>query len=160
MTMSQLKSIIFTALFCLLFCTTELYALERNELNLEKQETTFSLDVIVKSLDGVIDGLGESLDGTLNGIGKSLDGAMNGLGELLEETVEVVEAENVAAYIHQGNRLATILGLNNSGFDQIGRELAMQVAAMSPIAVDQDATLAVNRKPRIPGQFVVRAHAN
>ena len=61
------------------------------------------------------------------------------IGEKIElGQFEVVVAENVAAYIHQGNRLATILGLNNSGFDQIGRELAMQVAAMSPIAVDQD----------------------
>ena len=52
--MSQLKSIIFTALFVLLFCTTQLYALGSNELNLEKQETTFSLDVIVKSLDEAV----------------------------------------------------------------------------------------------------------
>lgn len=52
---------------------------------------------------------------------------------------EFIEAANVTAYNHQGNRLATILGLNkNTGLQDIGRELAMQVAAMNPVAVDKD----------------------
>ena len=83
--MSQSKSVIFTALFCLLFCTTEIYALEPDELSLEKQETAFSLDGIVKSLDKVVNGFGKSLDGTVNGLGESLDGAMNGIGKTLDE---------------------------------------------------------------------------
>lgn len=50
-----------------------------------------------------------------------------------------VEAPAVAAYIHPGNRLATIIGLNKTveKAAQIGRELAMQVAAMDPVAVDE-----------------------
>lgn len=52
---------------------------------------------------------------------------------------EFIEAANVTAYNHQGNRLATILGLNkDNGLQDIGRELAMQVAAMNPVAVDKD----------------------
>jgi len=52
---------------------------------------------------------------------------------------EVIEASKAFAYIHQGNRLATVLGLNmDKGVDQIGHELAMQVAAMAPVAVDKD----------------------
>jgi elongation factor Ts len=63
------------------------------------------------------------------------------IGEKIElGQFEVTEAAKVFAYNHQGNRLATALGLNKAdeNFDQIGKELAMQVAAMAPIAVDQD----------------------
>jgi elongation factor Ts len=54
---------------------------------------------------------------------------------------ECIEAPYVTSYNHFGNRLATILGLNNSSLEnikEIGHELAMQVAAMSPIALDKD----------------------
>ena len=53
---------------------------------------------------------------------------------------EAIEAPFTAAYIHPGNRLATIVGLNlnnNEKLAQIGRELAMQVAAMDPVGVDE-----------------------
>ncbi|HNX43627.1 MAG TPA: translation elongation factor Ts [Bacteroidales bacterium] len=52
-----------------------------------------------------------------------------------------IEAPVVVAYNHFGNRLATILGFNKAGvpgFDETGKHVAMQVAAMSPIAVDKD----------------------
>jgi elongation factor Ts len=51
---------------------------------------------------------------------------------------ECIEAENVAAYNHMGNKLATVLGLNKTGADDTGHQLAMQVAAMNPVAVDKD----------------------
>ncbi|MEN8225269.1 MAG: translation elongation factor Ts [Bacteroidota bacterium] len=53
----------------------------------------------------------------------------------------VVEAPKAFAYNHQGNRLATVLGLNladGEKISQVGHELAMQVAAMNPVAVDKD----------------------
>ena len=82
--MSQSKIIISTALLCLLFCTTELFALGSNP---EKQKTTFSLDGIVQSFDGAVNGIGNSLDKTVNGLGKSIDGAMNGIGKSLDGAV-------------------------------------------------------------------------
>lgn len=51
---------------------------------------------------------------------------------------EFIEAPNAAAYNHQGNRLATIVGLNKTGFDHIAHEVAMQIAAMNPVAIDKD----------------------
>ena len=52
---------------------------------------------------------------------------------------EFIESEQVAAYNHQGNRLATIVGLNKEGINtEIGHQLAMQVAAMNPVAIDKD----------------------
>ncbi len=54
---------------------------------------------------------------------------------------EAIEAPAVFAYNHFGNRLATILGLSNKDAKnalEVGHELAMQVAAMNPVAVDKD----------------------
>jgi elongation factor Ts len=52
---------------------------------------------------------------------------------------EFIEAERVFSYNHMGNKLATILGLNKAdGTEEIGLQLAMQVAAMSPVAIDKD----------------------
>ena len=51
----------------------------------------------------------------------------------------VIEAPCVSAYNHNGNRLATIVGFNKENFEKIGHEIAMQVAAMNPIAVNQEA---------------------
>jgi elongation factor Ts len=53
---------------------------------------------------------------------------------------EIIEAAKVFAYNHNGNRLATLLGLNqaSSNVEAVGHELVMQVAAMAPVAVDKD----------------------
>ena len=61
------------------------------------------------------------------------------IGEKLElSKYEQADGEYVAAYIHAGSRLATIVAFNQANIDaQVGKEVAMQVAAMSPVAVDQ-----------------------
>ncbi|NOX84811.1 MAG: elongation factor Ts [Chlorobi bacterium] len=52
---------------------------------------------------------------------------------------ETVEAPMVFAYVHPGNRIATIAGLNKAGdFDQVGKDVVMQIAAMAPVAIDRD----------------------
>ena len=61
-------------------------------------------------------------------------------GEKMElGAYEYIEAPSVAGYDHLGNKLATIVGLNIAGMaPAIGKEVAMQVAAMNPVAVDRD----------------------
>ncbi|MDR1006876.1 MAG: translation elongation factor Ts [Bacteroidales bacterium] len=49
-----------------------------------------------------------------------------------------VEAPVTYAYIHQGNGLASILGFTKAGFDVQGKEIAMQIAAMAPVALNRD----------------------
>jgi elongation factor Ts len=49
-----------------------------------------------------------------------------------------IEEEAVIAYIHAGNKLATLIGFNKELDVQMGRDVAMQAAAMAPIAVDKD----------------------
>lgn len=61
------------------------------------------------------------------------------IGEKLDlSNYYVVNAETVVAYNHPGNQIATIVGLNKTSDAENGRQVAMQVAAMAPIAVDQD----------------------
>ncbi|MRT92164.1 translation elongation factor Ts [Ancylomarina sp. 16SWW S1-10-2] len=49
-----------------------------------------------------------------------------------------IEAEAAVAYIHAGNKLATLIGFNMEVEKQMGRDVAMQAAAMAPIAIDKD----------------------
>ncbi|UCG26830.1 MAG: elongation factor Ts [Bacteroidales bacterium] len=52
---------------------------------------------------------------------------------------EKLEAESVTAYIHPGNKLASMVGLNIKDLQpQIGKDMAMQIAAMNPVAVDKE----------------------
>ena len=62
------------------------------------------------------------------------------IGEKMELAYyEKIEAAHVQAYIHPGNRLATLIGFSKAGFDvQVYKDIAMQVAAMNPVAVDKD----------------------
>ena len=51
---------------------------------------------------------------------------------------EWIEAPSTTSYNHLGNKLATIVGFNLEGVDyQVGRDVAMQVASMNPVAVDR-----------------------
>ncbi len=51
---------------------------------------------------------------------------------------EFVSGEATFAYIHPGNRLASIVAFNQAGLDnQIYKDVAMQVAAMNPVALDE-----------------------
>lgn len=59
------------------------------------------------------------------------------IGEKLEvKNIEVIEAPSVVAYNHPGNQIATIVGLTKPAEDE-GKQVAMQVAAMAPIALDE-----------------------
>ena len=54
-----------------------------------------------------------------------------------------MEATEVVAYIHPGNKLACLVGFNKKlSNPQTGRDIAMQVAAMSPVAVDKESVTA------------------
>ena len=49
---------------------------------------------------------------------------------------ERVDAEYVAAYIHGAYRMGVLVGFNKDA-GEAGKDIAMQIAAMNPIAVDQ-----------------------
>lgn len=60
------------------------------------------------------------------------------IGERLEiGAFKISKGETVAAYIHPGNRLATVVGFAGAIEASVGRDVAMQAAAMAPVAVDE-----------------------
>ena len=45
--------------------------------------------------------------------------------------------EAVVPYIHPGNKLSTLVSFNKEVAAEVGKDVAMQVAAMAPVAVDE-----------------------
>ena len=79
---------------------------------------------------------------TVNGISvaEGVNEKVAVIGEKIELTFfDCLEAAEVVAYIHPGNKLACLVGFNKKlNNPQTGRDIAMQVAAMSPVAVDKE----------------------
>ncbi len=60
------------------------------------------------------------------------------IGEKLEiNGYAKLNAETVVPYIHPGNQIATLVALNKNVDTEVGRQVAMQIAAMNPLAVDE-----------------------
>ncbi|MEX1131696.1 MAG: translation elongation factor Ts [Flavobacteriales bacterium] len=49
-----------------------------------------------------------------------------------------VSAEFVYAYNHPGNKVASLVGLNKAGFETAAKDVAMQIAAMAPVALNKE----------------------
>ena len=77
------------------------------------------------------------------------------IGEKLDiNAFEKIEAPFVGSYIHAGNKIATLVGLsaNVEGADVVAKDVAMQAAAMNPIALNEegvDAATVSKKKSRL-----------
>jgi elongation factor Ts len=64
------------------------------------------------------------------------------IGEKLEIShFEVITAEQVVAYVHSNGKLGVLVGLvstSGTNAEEAGKDVAMQIAAMNPVAVDKD----------------------
>ncbi|PKV66687.1 translation elongation factor Ts [Pontibacter ramchanderi] len=67
---------------------------------------------------------------------------MGKIGEKIDVvSYETVKAEKVVAYNHSNGKLGVLVGMSNTnGTDvtEVGKDIAMQIAAMKPIALDKD----------------------
>ncbi|WP_020607199.1 translation elongation factor Ts [Spirosoma spitsbergense] len=67
---------------------------------------------------------------------------MGKIGEKVDvASFETVSADKVVSYIHSNGKLGVLVGLTNTnGTDvaEVGKDIAMQIAAMKPIALDKD----------------------
>lgn len=62
-------------------------------------------------------------------------------GEKLEfDSYAAIRGELVSAYNHLGNKIGTLVALNKNvdGADEAAHDVAMQIAAMNPVALDKD----------------------
>lgn len=81
-----------------------------------------------------------SFDGKLS-VADKITEQIGVIGEKLEVTgYGLLKGDAVVAYNHPGNQLATLVALNKDGENvaEAGRQVAMQVAAMNPIALNKE----------------------
>ncbi len=64
------------------------------------------------------------------------------IGEKIGITnVSRIDAEYVASYIHGANRIGVLVGFNGAA-EAVGKDVAMQIAAMNPLALDPESVSA------------------
>lgn len=67
---------------------------------------------------------------------------MGKIGEKVEvASFELVSGDKVVSYIHSNGKLGVLVGLTNtngSDVTEVGKDIAMQIAAMKPVALDKD----------------------
>ena len=81
------------------------------------------------------------VESTTAKIGEAIIDKTGKIGEKIGVSkYEFVEGEKVVAYIHGNFRLGVLVGLsaNAAGADEAGKDVAMQIAAMNPVAIDKD----------------------
>lgn len=103
--------------------------------------TTSILDLAIEKNPATLDELKAlSLDGLT--VEERVTEQVGKIGEKIElSAYEKVEAEKVVVYNHPGNKVATVVGFNKGGNEKIdaaAKDVAMQVAAMAPVALDKD----------------------
>jgi elongation factor Ts len=97
------------------------------------------LDVAINNKPATLEELKAlNYTGTDLTIGDKITEEIGKIGEKIElSQYSVVNAEQVYAYNHPGNKLAAIVGFNKPTADDMAKDVAMQVAAMAPVSVDE-----------------------
>ncbi len=121
----------------LLACETDFVAKNEAFVELAKSIASLAMDNKPADLDAL-----KAL--SLNGVAladRLLDEVAK-IGEKIDVTkYELVEGENVVSYIHGSNRMGVLVQMNNAATDAnmvAGKDVAMQIAAMNPVAVNRD----------------------
>lgn len=63
------------------------------------------------------------------------------IGEKIDVTVyDLVEGNLIINYIHAGNKIGVLVAMSSTGdkIEEAGKDVAMQIAAMSPVALDKN----------------------
>jgi len=117
-------------------CETDFVAKNDNYIALVTELTQIALDTKSKTADELN---GQAMAGVT--VAEEITNQIGKIGEKLDlSAVHAITAESVIAYNHPGNQVATLVGMSASGDDvtEAGRNVAMQVAAMNPVALNKD----------------------
>ena len=115
-------------------CETDFVAKNENFIALAEKILQIALTKLPADLEGL-----KELDLEGKSIGEKVIEEIGITGEKLDVGYYgKIEAEDVVAYIHPGNKLATLVGFNKKVNTQVGKDIAMQIAAMSPVSIDKD----------------------
>lgn len=127
-----------TGVVVMLNCETDFVA--KNEEFFQVTETM--LNIALEKLPASLDSLKQLNFNNDISINDKVIEMVGKIGEKIElSAYEVIKAETVVAYNHPGNKLASLVGLNKSGdiAADAGKQIAMQVAAMAPVALNKEA---------------------
>jgi elongation factor Ts len=115
-------------------CETDFVAKNDDFVKLAHKIADLALTKLPADLQGL---LGLDMEGKT--VGETVLMQSGITGEKMELAYyDKINAEFVQPYIHIGNKLATLVGFNKAGFDvQIAKDVAMQVAAMSPVSISE-----------------------
>lgn len=117
-------------------CETDFVAKNADFVAFGEQIADVAITQAPASLEALLDA---EIDGT-----KISDLLLDQTGKIGEKitvsTYETVEGDKVVAYIHGNYRLGVLVNLSEDieGANEAGKDVAMQIAAMNPIAVDKD----------------------
>ncbi len=97
------------------------------------------LNVAVANKPASIDELKALKMGDLTVADKLFD-IIGKIGEKIDITaLEIIEAPKVVIYIHPGNKVVSMVGLSSASAPaETGKDVAMQIAAMNPVAIDKN----------------------
>lgn len=99
------------------------------------------VDIAIKEMPTSVDALMNARYNDQLSVSEKITEHVGVVGEKLDlSALEVVNADSVVAYNHPGNQVATLVGLNKSSeaAQDAGRQVAMQVAAMNPLALSKE----------------------
>ena len=125
-----------TGFITTLACETDFVAKNSDFVAFAQSIMSAALANNVKSLEEL---LAAKLDGTA--ISDKISDQVAKIGEKVQLTrFERVDADGVAAYTHGAYRMGVLVGLtkNTPELLQAGKDIAMQIAAMNPVAVDPE----------------------
>lgn len=116
-------------------CETDFVAKNQNFLDFAESILNLALDKQPPDLEKL-----KSLQLSGKTVEEAIIEQIGIIGEKIDLSFyHILTAAQVTAYIHPGNKLASVIGLNKTVSDpQVGKDVAMQVAAMDPVAVSQD----------------------
>jgi len=116
-------------------CETDFVARNDNFIALTNKIADIALEKFPATLEEL---LALPFEGSIT-VGEKV-GEQNGIvGEKIElSRYERVEAPSVLTYNHSNNKRSVLVALNMAGQDEAGRNVAMQIAAMSPVSVGKD----------------------
>ncbi len=115
---------------------TDFVSKNENFVNLAKEFAQIAMDTFPADLEELLKQPYQNIT-----IREKVSEQVGVIGEKIElADYQRIEAPQVVSYIHMGNKAGVILGLNSADakFKDAGRDVAMQVAAMKPVALDKD----------------------
>ncbi len=118
-----------------LSCETDFVAKNEEFVKLASSIAEAALKAGSKTIEEVL-----ALDLGGSSVQEAVQGKVSAIGELISVSAyESIEGESVVAYNHMGNKIGVLVALNkplNDTVAAVGKDVAMQIAAMNPIAVD------------------------